>query len=161
MEERPASGPVLLCYDGSGPSRRALEHAAELLAPAPALVVHAWPALSHVLLWSPVFSAPPGPLSDAAAEIDDACRAAGRRVVDEGVEIARAAGFEAAPLLVETHHGAWRTIIGVADARDARLIVIGSHGISPIASRLLGSVAAGVTQHADRPVLMVPAERVG
>jgi len=158
MATRSASGPILLCFDGSGPARHALEHCAALLAPAPALVVYAWLALSHLLLWSPVFPAP-GPLEEPASEIDEACRDAGRRVLDEGVAVARRAGFRAEPVLVESRHGAWRTITALADERDARLIVVGSHGISPITSALLGSVAAGVVHHATRPVLVVPAER--
>jgi nucleotide-binding universal stress UspA family protein len=153
-----ASGPVLLCFDGSGPARHAIEHSAGLLAPAPAVVLHVWLAVSHVLLWRPVFPSP-GPLAEPAAELDDACRDAGRRVVDEGVAIARTAGYDAGPLLVESRHGAWRTIIVRADERDARLVVIGSHGISPITSALLGSVAAGVVHHSARPVLVVPYER--
>jgi nucleotide-binding universal stress UspA family protein len=160
MAPRSADGPILLCVDGSGPARRAVEHSAALLAPAPALVVHVWLALSHVLLWSPVFPSP-GPLAEPAADIDDACRDAGRRVLDDGLDIARRAGFQAEPLLVESRHGAWRTITALADERDARVIVLGSHGISPVTSVLLGSVAAGVVHHATRPVLVVPAERRG
>ena len=68
MATRSGSGPILLCFDGSGPARHALEHGAALLAPAPALVVHVWLALSHVLLWSPVFPSP-GPLEEPAREI--------------------------------------------------------------------------------------------
>jgi len=153
-----ANGPVLLCYDGSGPARHAIERSARLLAPAPAVVVHAWLRLSRVLLWSPVLPSH-GPLAEPAAELDDACRDGGRRVVEEGVAIARRAGYDAEPALVESRHGAWRTIVALADERDARLLVVGSHGISPITSALLGSVAAGVVHHATRPVLVVPYER--
>src|SRR5215218_221523 len=54
---------------------------------------------------------------------------------------------------------AWPSLIALAGEHDARLIVVGSHGISPVTSALLGSVAAGVVHHAKRPVLVVPAER--
>jgi len=91
--------------------------------------------------------------------MDAACREAGMAIVDDGVAVARRAGHDAAPLLVESRHGAWRTIIALAGEHDARLIVVGSHGISPVTSALLGSVAAGVVHHAKRPVLVVPAER--
>src|SRR3954452_21284997 len=82
-----ANGPILLCFDGSDEARHALEHSASLLAPAPALVVHAWLPPSRILLWSPVLPSP-GPLAELAAEIDDACRDAGKRIVDEGVAVA-------------------------------------------------------------------------
>jgi nucleotide-binding universal stress UspA family protein len=107
-------------------------------------------------MWSPVFGTPAA-LAEAAAELDDAWRAGAQRLVDEGVDLARETGFDAEPLLAESRHGAWRTIVALADEGEARLIVTGSHGISPAASRLLGSVAAGVVHHAARPVLVVPA----
>ena len=160
MATSSATGPVVLCFDGSGPARHAIEHSAALLAPAPAVVVHAWLPLSRILLWSPVFPSP-GPLAAPAAEIDDACRDAGQRILAEGVEVARRAGYHPAALLVETHHRAWRTILALADEHHARAIVLGSHGVSPITSTLLGSVAAGVVHHATRPVLVVPLQRSG
>ena len=64
---------------------------------------------------------------------------------------------DAEPLLAESRHGAWRTSVALGDEHEARLIVTGSHGISPAASKLLGSVAAGIVHHAARPVLVVPA----
>ena len=148
--------PVLLCYDGSPSAKDALAEAGRLLAPAPALLLHVWLPISRVLMWSPAFGTA-GPLAAPAAELDDAWRAGAQRLLEEGVALAREAGFAVEPLLVETRHGAWRTIVALGEERHARLIVTGSHGISPAASRLLGSVAAGVVHHAGRPVLVVPA----
>ena len=153
------AGPVLLCYDGSGPAKAALAEAGRLLAPASALVVHVWLPISRILLWSPVLPSP-GPLAEAAADLDEAWRGGAQRILDEGVTLAHDAGFDARPLLVDSRHGAWRTIVQIADERDARLIVAGSHGMAPITSRLLGSVAAGIVHHARRPVLVVPAQRL-
>lgn len=150
--------PILLCYDGSPSAKHALAEAGQLLAPAPALLVHVWLPISRVLLWSPAFGTP-GPLAEPAAELDDAWRAGAQRIVDEGLALARDAGFDATPLLAESRDGAWRTIVALGEERDARLIVTGSHGISPAASRLLGSVAAGVVHHTARPVLVVPASK--
>jgi len=111
-----ANRPVLLCFDGSGPARHAIEHSAHLVAPGPALVVHVWLPLSRVVLWSPVFPTP-GPLKEPAAELDDACRDAARHVVDDGVAVARRAGHAARPLLAESRHGAWRTIVALEIGR--------------------------------------------
>jgi nucleotide-binding universal stress UspA family protein len=49
---------------------------------------------------------------------------------------------------------AWRTICDAARELKADLIVIGSHGYGGI-DRLLGTTAARIVNHADRPVLVV------
>jgi nucleotide-binding universal stress UspA family protein len=49
------------------------------------------------------------------------------------------------------------TIVGVADAKDADLIVVGSRGLGPVRAALLGSVSRGVVGDAGRPVLIVKA----
>jgi nucleotide-binding universal stress UspA family protein len=48
----------------------------------------------------------------------------------------------------------WEAICRAAMELDVDLIVIGSHGFSGI-DRLLGTTAARVVNHADRPVLVV------
>ena len=51
------------------------------------------------------------------------------------------------------------TIVGIADSKDADLIVVGSRGRGPMTAALLGSVSRGVLQHANRPVLIVKAAK--
>ena len=48
-------------------------------------------------------------------------------------------------------------ICGLARARDAQLIVMGSHGWGRFKRMLFGSVSAAVLRHAPCPVLIVPA----
>jgi nucleotide-binding universal stress UspA family protein len=48
-------------------------------------------------------------------------------------------------------------IAGVAEEKDADVIVLGSHGNSALAGTLLGSVAHKLLHIAGRPVLVVPA----
>ncbi|MGH3023956.1 MAG: universal stress protein [Gaiellaceae bacterium] len=52
------------------------------------------------------------------------------------------------------------TIVAVADAKDADLIVVGSRGLNAVTAALLGSVSRGVLGHARCPVLVVRAARV-
>jgi nucleotide-binding universal stress UspA family protein len=49
----------------------------------------------------------------------------------------------------------WRAIADAADASDASLIVLGSHGRSGFPGVLLGSVAQDVAAHSKRSVLIV------
>jgi nucleotide-binding universal stress UspA family protein len=52
------------------------------------------------------------------------------------------------------------TIVAVANAKNADLIVVGSRGLGPFRAALLGSVSRGVLDDAKRPVLIVKAEKV-
>ena len=47
------------------------------------------------------------------------------------------------------------TLIDIARERGAAVIVVGSHGISGLRTRLLGSVSRTLIQHCDRPVLVI------
>jgi len=72
-------------------------------------------------------------------------------------DIARITGSVAPGLIEEifTELGTpWDAICRAGRARDADLIVIGSHGFGGI-DRLLGTTAAKVVNHADRNVLVV------
>jgi nucleotide-binding universal stress UspA family protein len=47
-------------------------------------------------------------------------------------------------------------LVALADERDARVIVVGTRGESPIRGALLGSTPHKLLQLSDRPVLVVP-----
>jgi nucleotide-binding universal stress UspA family protein len=47
------------------------------------------------------------------------------------------------------------TLIEIARARGAAVVVVGSHGISGMRKRLLGSVSRKLIEHCDRPVLVI------
>ena len=47
------------------------------------------------------------------------------------------------------------TLIDIARERDAAVVVVGSHGISGLRDRLLGSVSRKLIEHCDRPVLVI------
>jgi nucleotide-binding universal stress UspA family protein len=149
-------GPALLCFDGSDDAGRAIVQAASLIGGGPALVVHVWEPLSALMLRNPLIHSP-GPLVEQAAELDAAGAEAAERLTEEGVQVARSAGFDAEPLCVRSDGGVWPRIVQLADEHDARAIVLGPRGRSAVASVLLGSVSSGVAHHCRRPVLVIPA----
>ena len=147
--------PLLLCYDGSPDSIEAIEVAGELIGGGPALVIHVWLPPSALMLAARIV-ADSHPLAPAIAEFDEAAHKEAERIAAEGAEAASRVGFEAAPLTERAGHGVWRTIVKVADERDARAVIVGSHGRSAAASAVLGSVSHGVVNHCRRPVLVAP-----
>ena len=147
----PDDAPILLCYDRSDGAKHAIEAAGALLRGRKAIVVHVWSPVA-------VVAAAYGGMGTALPSYDDEeLRKAAEQLAGEGVEVAAAAGFDAAPDVAEvTYNGTSRTILEVADTHDAALIVLGARGLSGFRSLLLGSVSHGVAQHAHRPVLIVP-----
>jgi nucleotide-binding universal stress UspA family protein len=143
-------GPVLFCYDGSEGSRAAIAAAAELVAhPAPAVVLTIWQPAAVLLAQAGGFG---GSYLSDEAEVDEEQAQLAQSAAEEGVERARAHGYEASTRVEEATEGAGRRI----DELDARLIVCGRRGRGVITSALLGSVSHVVLAHAGRPVLIAP-----
>jgi nucleotide-binding universal stress UspA family protein len=142
--------PLLLCYDGSEDAEHAIRRGGDLLAPRRALVL---------TVWLPTAALGPGLGATADAvnlvELDRAGAKEGDRIADEGVRIARDTGWDAEPIAVEATGSVWHTIVETADRHDAAAIVMGSRGLTPLRSMLLGSVSGGVVHHAGRPTLVI------
>jgi nucleotide-binding universal stress UspA family protein len=147
-------GPVLFCYDGSEGSRAAMAVAGELVVhPAPAVVLTVWQPAAVLLARAGGFGG--SYLSDEERVDAEQAQLAGD-AAEEGVERARAHGYDAGARVEEATEGAGRTIIEIADELDARLIVCGRRGLGAVASVVLGSVSHVVLAHAGRPVLIAP-----
>jgi nucleotide-binding universal stress UspA family protein len=145
MEDRP----VLICYDDSEASRRAIDVAAAVLGPRRAVVLDVGPYLTSAESIALTSSVVPGSAFEDVNE-DDALHRA--RV---GAGRARAAGFEA-DASAELGAPAWEAIVDVADEIDAVVIVMGSRGLRGAKELLDGSVSHQVAEHSGRPVLIVP-----
>jgi nucleotide-binding universal stress UspA family protein len=140
-------GPVLFAYDGSDLARLAIEEAGRQLGPGRDAVV--------LTVWRPFgvgFIPPPEVEFDAAASNE--VRKAAEETAAQGASMAQAAGFRAESRAVK-EATTWKGIAGVADDRDASLIVLGSHGKSGLSGIFLGSVAGAVAAHSRRTVLIV------
>jgi universal stress protein F len=85
---------------------------------------------------------------DAISRSLEARTTADLRAMAEDAPPGVVAGVRAAPGV------AWRVIDGVAREEDAAMIILGAHGYGTL-ERVLGTVAAKVVDHADRPVLVV------
>jgi nucleotide-binding universal stress UspA family protein len=140
-------GPVLFAYDGSDLAKLAIQEAGRQLAPGrDALVLTVWRPFAVEFV--------PGGERTFNAAASDEVRQAAEETAAAGASLAEAAGFRAHSAAI---NGAptWRAIVGVADARDASLIVLGSHGRSGLTGLVVGSVAGAVAAHSRRSVLIV------
>ena len=151
-----SEAPILICYDGSDDAKQAVTRAAELFPARQAVVLHVWEPLKEVA------SVPPVPglygmLEKGLDEMDVLGDEVSKQTAAEGSELAQAAGLDAEPLSLSAPGRAWRNIIEVARRRDGAAIVVGQRGIGGAERVLLGSVSSGVVNHADKPVVVVPA----
>jgi nucleotide-binding universal stress UspA family protein len=133
---------VLLCYDGSEFAKAAVQAAGrQLRTDRRAIVLCVVEPLEVV------------PFLGATAMIPADIAGHAEKAVEEGVALARKAGFDAEPC-VDRGAPIWRRIVELADDRDAGIVVLGSHGRTGIRSVLMGSVATAVAHHSRRPVMI-------
>ncbi|MGH2966377.1 MAG: universal stress protein [Solirubrobacterales bacterium] len=153
-----ADGPLLICYDGSEDAKHAIRGAGHLLRERHALVLTVWePAVS------------PGGYAwlgaDTSivnfAELDRAATEHGRRIANQGVQIALEKGLGAEPITIKATGPVWKTILEIADREHAAAIVMGCRGLTGVRSLLLGSVSSAVIHHSERPTLVVHRPSVG
>jgi nucleotide-binding universal stress UspA family protein len=156
------TAPVLIAYDGSELARAAVRHAGELFPGRPAVVATVWePGLATMTVSLPDDLGVGVPTPDPATieAIDRAEREHASAIAAQGTELARAAGLAAEPYPVPDELDIATKLIEIAEERDAAAVVVGSHGISGLRSRLLGRVSRRLIEHSQRPVLVIRAAR--
>ena len=145
------TAPILLCYDGSAGSQRAIAIAGELFPGRMAIVLHVWSPIAVIA------AAYGGGMVSLPAYSDAELEEIASKVAAVGTHEAVAAELAAEAEVAEvTFDGTARVILDAADRHEACLVVLGARGLSAFKSMLLGSVSHGVVQHAHRPVLIVP-----
>lgn len=133
---------VVLGYDESPGAERALRVALEVAA-----------AFGEPLVL--VFgAAAPGPTGEEYSAHRDAVRQAGRSALAHAVEAADAAGVPSAVEVVDEKPA--QALLDAAARHDARVIIVGSWGDSPIRGALLGSTPHKLLHLSPVPVLCVP-----
>jgi nucleotide-binding universal stress UspA family protein len=147
-----ARAPILICYDGSATSDRAIATASELFPNAPAVVLNVGPLLTPAESIAATASVVPG------TAFEDLNTAGALERAQAGAERARAAGLDAQPR-ARLASPTWEGIVDAADELDSLVIVVGTRALKGARDVLEGSVSHEVAQHAGRPVLIVPAER--
>ncbi len=101
--------------------------------------------------------APPGLWGGEIAEHEEAIEELGEKVMGEAKRQAAERGFEIAVELIPKR--GTEALIDAAEERDARMIVVGSHGDPPLKGVILGSTPNKLLHLAERPVLVVSPKR--
>ena len=151
------SGPVrlILGYDGSPQASAAIDAGAALLPGA-----HAW--ITH--LWTPPFASEPlrrrlwtgrRHVNDFVAAVEREGEREAQRLTANGVTLARAAGWQAEPLVRRTYGGEGVEFGRIAEELDADLVLVGSRGLGGTKA-ILGSVSDMVVHYTPCPALVVP-----
>lgn len=142
---------MLIAFDGSPESRRALTYAAALLAPRQVEILTAWEPLHRQLsrTVSTTMSTPPTADEDPAyAAARDTCR--------EGVALAESLGLEARAHLVESTTAIWSAIVDAVEELRPDVIVTGTRGVTGLKALWQSSTADNVLHHVGIPVFVVP-----
>ncbi|MFG1721681.1 universal stress protein [Micromonospora chalcea] len=142
-------------YDGSPAASAAIE-AGALLFPG----AHAW--IGH--LWTPPFASEElrkrlwTGKRNINAFVEAIEREGGReadRLTSVGVMLARAAGWDAEPLVCRSYGGEGLRLAELADEKQSDVLLLGSRGLGG-ARAVLGSVSDMAVHYSPRPVLVVP-----
>jgi len=137
-------GQIVVGYDGSACGDAALAAALDLAAKLGDSV-------------TVVFGyAPPGLWGGEIAEHEEAIEELGERVLAKAKRQAAERGTEIEAQLVAKR--AAEALIETAEAREARMIVVGSFGDPPLKGMILGSTPNKLLHLSERPVLVVPAK---
>lgn len=150
-------GPVFLCYDESESARQAVATAARLLAGRDAIVASFLPRVDDDVVLRRTL---PWPRSrvvrEELAALDRGEALGPADVAAHGVELARRDGLNARSVPIDGDGVAWRHLGEAAAAHRAACIVVGHRPPAGVLAHLGGTVDE-LVQHADRPVLVVPA----
>lgn len=138
---------VVLGYDESPGAKRALGAALEVSAAfgAPLVLVYG--------------AAPPGTRGEEYRVVKEALHEAGREALDHAVSVADESGVPTTVEIIDEKPA--QALLDAAARHDARVIVVGTWGESPMRGALLGSTPHKLLHLSTIPVLCVPSHLPG
>jgi len=132
---------LVVGYDDSDTSQAALDKAAELAKDLGDSIVI-------------VFGYAPGGYGGGEVpEQREAVEELGEKLIAKGVDRAKSAGVDYEVEMLNEH--ADQALMTVAERRKARMIVVGSHGESPLRGAVIGSTPYRLVHYSTTPVLVV------
>jgi len=141
---------IVVGYDGSDTSKRALEHAKQLAK----LIGDCQLVLAHVIEWSPYSFHTPEELEQRHMRREQELVAAQDRVLDPAVAEVEKAGFR---VTSEVGHGDGAQVLdAIAQRLGANQIVIGRTGHRGLRERLFGGLSGNLVATATVPVTIIP-----
>ena len=143
---------IVVGYDGSDGAKAALDEAVGLarLLSGNLFVTYAY---GDPRSYSGAHLGPTDTLAELSERLLAESRALGEQLLAEALE--RSGGnVSIEPVLIEASPA--QGLLGVARQQRAKMIVVGTHGESPIGAMVLGSTAYKLVHSTNKPVLVVP-----
>ena len=151
-DDRPVA---LVAFDGSPAAADAISIGARLLPAVTARIVYVWtPPFASAELRSRLLRRARN-IEELIALVEREGASEAERLADEGVTLARAAGWAAEPLIHRSHAGEGFELARLAEQEGVAAIVLGSRGLSGVRAAL-GSTSDAVVNYSPAPVLVVP-----
>ena len=142
-------GPIIVGYDGSTPSDRALDHAVALAQSQSSPII-----LVHVLEWSPYSFLTPEELAERHKRRTEELARAETAVLKPAMDRVSGTGIEIKPVIKYGHSA--EILSQLAKDHGASQIIVGRDGHGGLAARLFGSTAATLIQISSIPCTIVP-----
>lgn len=140
---------VLVGIDGSDCSDRALDKACELAKETGALVI-----VCYVIPWSPYSFSTPEENAERHRRREQELETARTRLLQPRVDAVTEQGVQVESVVRHGHPV--RTLIRLAEERNADLLVAGRSGHGSLKARIFGGTAISLIQASPVPVLVVP-----
>lgn len=153
------TGPVIIGFDGTPASVRAVREAGALFAPRAALAVYVWEAgrtFEETTLPEQGALEEPGGVLDFgnAFAAERAASEAAQQLAEDGAALARKAGLQADALAVPLDTTVADTLIRLAREHDAQALVVGMHERHRLARLAPARTLADLLHAAPCPVLV-------
>jgi nucleotide-binding universal stress UspA family protein len=146
---------ALVAFDGSPAAADAISIGARLLPAVAARIVYVWtPPFASAELRRRLLRRARN-IDELIALVEREGASEAERLADEGVTLARAAGWAAEPLIYRSHAGEGFELARLAETEGVAAIVLGSRGLSGVRAAL-GSTSDSVVNYSPVPVLVVP-----